>query len=298
MTTPMSYTRGSIVIHNEHGAGTIISEEVVEVGGVSVTCYTINIHITDGIIRVPTTAAASVLRSPSADPAKVKEVVKIMSGTPVPLKRSWHITGKKGSNELRRKLASGDLTEIAEVFRDLRNQESFTAIRWREEALGKILTEVYAARGDTFYEDTLAHLQKLSKLTLTMPTTLMRVREDKTVAPKDLVVTGLTPRPVREGFQDSRDVPSEAGLVFQRPPAPHNLPKVDENNVVVPTVTPKPEKKKVSRPKRVKQRTAKAPPAIKPESTPTNETPTEATQEKRIVGVAKRKDGTWGPVYE
>lgn len=277
--TSATYTKGCVVVYKSHGVGTVLGITRTEAAGIEVECYEIELHVSRNIVKVPTRKADTL--HPISDASVIPKIVNTLLSTPQTLARGWNVLRSNGSNELREKINSGDLPTIAEVFRDLNGQSSYTAMSWRDEALAMIIAEVSVIRNDANYQETLAFLAKKTGLQLVMPTVLQRTEESAADHVPSMVVTEPLRRKPREGYLAAECVPSSEDVPFQEPPAPHTPPPVQEGTVVrAPVATRKPKKDRVSRP-----------------ATP-KESPKEKEPEKVFKGIVRRPDGTWGPVYE
>lgn len=137
---------GQKAVYPCHGVGTIEKIQACNVGGSKQDFYVIKIHSTGAKVMVPTGSAKTIgLRSVLS----VSEVEKIYSIFKSPSKKST-ATWNRRFRTLNDKLNTGNLSDIAEVLRDLASLSadkdlSFGERKMLERARGMFVSEVSVA---------------------------------------------------------------------------------------------------------------------------------------------------------
>lgn len=107
---------GDFAVYPAHGVGRIESIETREVGGEKQEFYIMNIIENQMVIMIPVRNASSVGLRKIIEEKNIKDVYDILqTKRDKPIDRTWNRIQKKYMS----KIMTGDLCEVAEVFRDL-----------------------------------------------------------------------------------------------------------------------------------------------------------------------------------
>lgn len=142
-----AFKTGDYVVYPTHGVGLITGEETQTIGGTEISVYVISFEKEKMILRVPVSRAkAAGLRSLSNGEA-IDEAFVVLKGKPRIARGMW----SKRAQEYESKINSGNLTQVAEVVRDLhRNVDhpdrSYSERMIYESALGRLAGELAAAK--------------------------------------------------------------------------------------------------------------------------------------------------------
>lgn len=140
------FVKGTKVVHKAHGVGTIHGIESMILGGISHEFYLLKIDASGLVVRFPTLGGSTHVRS-LADEKEIKEVYNILSSPP----RNYSMVWNRRKKEFLEKIKSGNLSEIAEVLRDLSRlgddkELSFGEKEMLEKARERIVNEISASR--------------------------------------------------------------------------------------------------------------------------------------------------------
>lgn len=141
---------GQKAVYPCHGVGTIEGIEACSVGGAQQDFYVIKIHSTGAKVMVPTRAAKTVGLRSVISGADIEDVYGILKEKS---KKKPTATWNRRFRTLNDKLNTGNLSEIAEVLRDLSSlssdkELSFGEKKMLERARTMLVNEICVARGE------------------------------------------------------------------------------------------------------------------------------------------------------
>lgn len=145
MPSVVSFKNGDLVVYPAHGVGRLESIETQVVSGFELQVFVISFIKNRMTLRLPMTKAKEAgLRSLSA-PQDVNLALATLKEKSIPRKGIW----ARRAQEYEVKIASGHLSAIAEVIRDLyRNgnptEQSFSERQLYQSALGRLASEIAA----------------------------------------------------------------------------------------------------------------------------------------------------------
>lgn len=163
MSDVAEFKVGGKVVYPAHGVGKIVSEESQSVAGHELKLFVIDFPKDKMTLRVPVTRAkASGLRVLSND-NDVKKAVSILKGRARPGRGMW----SRRAKEYEDKINSGNITNIAEVVRDLHKNvddpdRSYSERVIYESALGRLAGE-FAAVNEVSTEEATNNLITILK---------------------------------------------------------------------------------------------------------------------------------------
>jgi len=114
----MEFKIGDKIVYPAHGVGVIEDIEKLDIGGQSLTFFSIRMLERDAIIRVPVDKAEKVGLRKVIDDSSVKDIMEILS-KPGELPNGEKVSWTVRHREYAEKIKSGSIEEVAEVFRDL-----------------------------------------------------------------------------------------------------------------------------------------------------------------------------------
>ncbi len=138
---------GQKAVYRGHGVGTIECIENLAVGGASQEFYVLKIHNTGAKIHVPTGAAQSVGLRSVISMSDVEQIYDVLKAPSHKSSATWN----RRYRALNDKLNRGDLTEVAEVLRDLTRRRGEKELSYVEKDMLKkahrfIVAEISAAK--------------------------------------------------------------------------------------------------------------------------------------------------------
>ena len=145
MSDKLTFTQGDHVVYPSHGVGKILSIEVQEISGYSLSVYVVHFDKDRMTLRVPVgKAKGSGLRRLSTQKEMESALAKL-KGRSKAKRTMW----SRRAQEYVAKINSGDLISIAEVVRDLHRAEnqpeqSYSERQLYESALDRMAREVAA----------------------------------------------------------------------------------------------------------------------------------------------------------
>ncbi len=107
---------GQLAVYPAHGVGRIEAVEEKEIGGEPQQFYILRILDSDMIIMVPTRNAASVGLRPVIPKEEIPKVFSVLKRRDVVIENQ---TWNRRYRDYMRKIKTGSILEVAEVFRDL-----------------------------------------------------------------------------------------------------------------------------------------------------------------------------------
>ncbi|WP_046868797.1 CarD family transcriptional regulator [Microvirga massiliensis] len=138
---------GEAVVYPSRGVGRITAIEEQEVAGFKLEMFVISFDKEKAVLKVPTERAAKQGLRKVADAAGIDAALATLSGRARSKRGMW----SRRAIELEAKIASGDISTIAEVVRDLHRGEgqadaSFSERGLYEAALSFLVSEISASK--------------------------------------------------------------------------------------------------------------------------------------------------------
>lgn len=139
------FRKGSVVSYPGHGTCKIEDIAVETVQGLEYDCYVLRKHTDGARIRVPKARAVQNGMRELAGASVLDEVLKVLRQRPKRSRATW----SQRALQYGKRLASGDLTQIAEVIRDLRpkTEASYSERQLYGRALELFLPEIAGIKG-------------------------------------------------------------------------------------------------------------------------------------------------------
>ncbi|MFD0464910.1 CarD family transcriptional regulator [Microvirga aerilata] len=110
-----TFEPGATVVYPNHGVGVITAVEEQEVAGFKLELLAITFEKDRLTVRIPLAKAKSSGLRKLSEPDLVKEALEILSTKAKAKKGMWN----RRSNDFQERMATGQLTAMAEVLRDL-----------------------------------------------------------------------------------------------------------------------------------------------------------------------------------
>ena len=164
-TAKKEYKPKDYVIYPKHGVGLIKETKKVNIGGIEVDCYIINIEKEKMELKFPI-GKQSLLRPP-ATINQINKCISILKSKPKIKRSMW----SRRAQEYEQKITSGKIYDLAEVVRDLNKgddlmvDQSYSERQLFEKAYERILTEFQIILNISL-EDTQKKLDKALKRNL------------------------------------------------------------------------------------------------------------------------------------
>ena len=164
-TAKKEYKVKDYVIYPKHGVGIIKETKKINIGGIEVECYIINVEKEKLELKFPI-GKQFLLRAP-ATINQVNKCITILKSKPKIKRSMW----SRRAQEYEAKISSGKIYELAEVVRDLNKgddlmvDQSYSERQLFEKAYERILSEFQIVIG-TSLEDTQKKLDKALKRNL------------------------------------------------------------------------------------------------------------------------------------
>ena len=164
-TAKKEYKPKDYVIYPKHGVGLIKETKKVNIGGIEVDCYIINIEKEKMELKFPI-GKQSLLRPP-ATINQINKCISILKSKPKIKRSMW----SRRAQEYEQKITSGKIYDLAEVVRDLNKgddlmvDQSYSERQLFEKAYERLLTEFQIVMNISL-EDTQKKLDKALKRNL------------------------------------------------------------------------------------------------------------------------------------
>ena len=164
-TAKKEYKPKDYVIYPKHGVGLIKETKKVNIGGIEVDCYIINIEKEKMELKFPI-GKQSLLRPP-ATINQINKCISILKSKPKIKRSMW----SRRAQEYEQKITSGKIYDLAEVVRDLNKgddlmvDQSYSERQLFEKAYERLLTEFQIVLNISL-EDTQKKLDKALKRNL------------------------------------------------------------------------------------------------------------------------------------
>ena len=164
-TAKKEYKVKDYVIYPKHGVGIIKETKKINIGGIEVECYIINVEKEKLELKFPI-GKQFLLRAP-ATINQVNKCITILKSKPKIKRSMW----SRRAQEYEAKISSGKIYELAEVVRDLNKgddlmvDQSYSERQLFEKAYERILSEFQIVMGVSL-EDTQKKLDKALKRNL------------------------------------------------------------------------------------------------------------------------------------
>ena len=164
-TAKKEYKPKDYVIYPKHGVGIIKETKKVNIGGIEVDCYIINIEKEKMELKFPI-GKQSLLRPP-ATINQINKCISILKSKPKIKRSMW----SRRAQEYDQKITSGKIYDLAEVVRDLNKgddlmvDQSYSERQLFEKAYDRLLTEFQIVMNLSL-EDTQKKLNKALKRNL------------------------------------------------------------------------------------------------------------------------------------
>jgi CarD family transcriptional regulator len=142
MTENQNFNKGDKVVYPSHGVGEIQDIEVQSIAGHEINVYVINFPQDKMVLRIPVNRAKSTGLRSVINREDLDKVYSTLQGKPRTGNKMW----SRRAQEFETKINSGDITQIAEVLRDLYKENdgdrSYSERTIYEEALSRLSTEL------------------------------------------------------------------------------------------------------------------------------------------------------------
>lgn len=145
------FTVGDKTVYPSHGVAEVVALETREIGEHRIEMYVLRILDTESKVMVPVKNAGTVGLRPIATNEEASEIFELLADESMP---SDSQTWNRRQREYDEKLKTGDIFEVAEVFRDLRllgkqKELSFGERTMMEAAKKLMLKELACSLGET-----------------------------------------------------------------------------------------------------------------------------------------------------
>ncbi|MBD2745998.1 CarD family transcriptional regulator [Microvirga sp. BT688] len=152
INTP-SFQPGETVVYPSHGVGVITAIEEQEIAGFELQLLAITLEKDRLTVRIPLAKAKSSGLRKLSDPAVIEQALGILSEKAKAKRGMWN----RRATDFQERMATGQLTAMAEVLRDLNRGSEQTEASYSEQqifetALDFMAREIAAVRGVTHSE--------------------------------------------------------------------------------------------------------------------------------------------------